>query len=218
MEPFNRAQYQIPPAFPELLKTWTREVLRYKPDDIITFSRDYFANLEEGTLASFLETLPQNGLRVPENTTDPYYPGEVNGMKADYSAPAKAAAPAPSAAPAAAAEEELPDLATMTDADTTAKITKIQAMAKGKRDRKIVEEKKAALAAAAMTDADTEKKAAAAAEAPAGEAEELPDLASMTEADTQKITKIQAMAKGKRDRKLVEEKKAAAAATAEEAA
>jgi hypothetical protein len=71
MEGFNRAQYQIPPA--EIIRLWTKEVLRYKPDDITTFSRDYFTHLEEGTLQEFLETLPQNGLRVPEQTTDPIY-------------------------------------------------------------------------------------------------------------------------------------------------
>lgn len=38
-----RDRFKIAPEFAALLRDWTREVLRYQPDNIAEFSRDYFA-------------------------------------------------------------------------------------------------------------------------------------------------------------------------------
>lgn len=78
MEPFQRSNFKVPEGFPDLLKTWTREVLHYKPVDIIDFSVQYFRAMESGTVQEFLNTLPENGLIVNPNLKNPYYPEEVN--------------------------------------------------------------------------------------------------------------------------------------------
>lgn len=41
-----RDRFKIHPDFPLILRNWTREVLRYNPEDIVTFSRDYFVRYE----------------------------------------------------------------------------------------------------------------------------------------------------------------------------
>lgn len=202
MESFDKSKYDIPPAFPQLLKAWTREVLRYKPDDIIGFSRDYFTALEDGSLPALLSTLPQNGLKVAENVTDPYYPGEVNNLQEGEQVPA-----AVPGGPASEAEP-LPNVEDFDD-DDKAKIVRIQSVARGRKARAEVEEKKKT-----QTDAPE-----AVAEEAAAPAEEAP--VTLSPEEEAKIVKIQSMQRGNMARAEVEKKKALegdAAPAAEEAA
>jgi len=83
MEPFNPEVYPIPDEFKTVLKEWTREVLRFNPDDIIAFSRDYFASQKNGSTEQFLAKQIPNGTRVPEQQTNAYYPREVNNLDSD---------------------------------------------------------------------------------------------------------------------------------------
>lgn len=64
-----------------MLKDWTREVLKYKPDDIVDFAVKYFKAMEANSLEAYLATLPTNGLIVNRNLKNPYYPDEVNHLK-----------------------------------------------------------------------------------------------------------------------------------------
>lgn len=41
-------QFQIPPEFPDILKEFTREVLRNQPADIVEFAAKYFDCLANG--------------------------------------------------------------------------------------------------------------------------------------------------------------------------
>jgi len=125
MDPFERERFQIPAGFPAVLNAWCREVLRYKPDSIPEFSRDYFAALENGTTEQFLSTLPASGLKVA--------PEVAPGSSVAASVPQEAKAEE---------EEELPELNSF-DADDHKRIEKIQAVAKGKMARKKVAQMKA---------------------------------------------------------------------------
>lgn len=83
MQPFQREKFQVPGGYPDLLKSWTREVLKYKPQNIIDFSVEYFRALEKGEreLEAYLDTLPPMGLIVNPNLKNPYYPDEVNHLE-----------------------------------------------------------------------------------------------------------------------------------------
>jgi len=45
MSGFDSSQYQIPEELPRISKAWWKEVIRVKPKNIISFSRDYFSLL-----------------------------------------------------------------------------------------------------------------------------------------------------------------------------
>lgn len=50
---YSAEQIAVPDALPQILKDWTKEVIRASPQDIIAFSADYFARkLEEKKVAS----------------------------------------------------------------------------------------------------------------------------------------------------------------------
>ena len=44
-------QIQVPAELPAILKAYTKEVIRYNPEDIVVFSRDYFASLANNGMA-----------------------------------------------------------------------------------------------------------------------------------------------------------------------
>lgn len=67
IEKASISNYHCTPS-QDLLNDWTKEVLRHKPRDITSFSRDYFTALEAGAVEEFLEELPKDGLRVPKQT------------------------------------------------------------------------------------------------------------------------------------------------------
>lgn len=50
-----RDRFKIPHDFPEILETWTREVLRFNPHDIVAFSKGYFESMAEGVHEQFLQ-------------------------------------------------------------------------------------------------------------------------------------------------------------------
>eukprot|EP00466_Bigelowiella_natans_P010568 jgi/Bigna1/134400/aug1.25_g9108 len=54
---FSAEQIQVPPvdALPSVMKAWTKEVIRCKPNDIVKFSKEYFTALSEGTIENFLK-------------------------------------------------------------------------------------------------------------------------------------------------------------------
>jgi Ca2+-binding EF-hand superfamily protein len=54
---YCREQISVPDDLPAIVKAYTKEVVRYKPDDILTFSRDYFTNLANGDIEVFLQRL-----------------------------------------------------------------------------------------------------------------------------------------------------------------
>jgi len=45
MRIFAAEQIDVPDAFPGILKNFVKEVVRQQPEEIITFSRQYFENL-----------------------------------------------------------------------------------------------------------------------------------------------------------------------------
>jgi Regulatory subunit of type II PKA R-subunit len=50
---YSAEQIAVPDALPQILKDWTKEVIRASPQDIIAFSADYFARkLEERKAAT----------------------------------------------------------------------------------------------------------------------------------------------------------------------
>lgn len=51
MHIFAAEQIEVPDAFPGILKNFVKEVVRAQPEDIISYSRQYFENLlkERGT-------------------------------------------------------------------------------------------------------------------------------------------------------------------------
>ena len=70
---YSADQIVIPPQLIEILKPYAKEVIRYQPNDIIAFSRDYFASLADGTLDAFLDEFEQeklNNLEKMDNIND----------------------------------------------------------------------------------------------------------------------------------------------------
>lgn len=47
-------QIEVPAALPAILKSYSKEVIRYNPKDIPAFSRDYFTALAAGQIDTFL--------------------------------------------------------------------------------------------------------------------------------------------------------------------
>jgi hypothetical protein len=45
---YSAEQIEVPPKLPEILKAYTKEVIRFNPPDIVVFSRDYFTALADG--------------------------------------------------------------------------------------------------------------------------------------------------------------------------
>jgi len=99
--------FTVPEELPELLSRWTKEVLRFQPDDINKFSADYFRHLSEGNAKVYLDSLPM--------------PGVINRV----------------------IEEELGPLEEIDES----KVTVIQSVYRGKRDRERVNALKAERAA-----------------------------------------------------------------------
>lgn len=56
---FCAEQIEVPAALPGIMKAWTKEVIRYAPEDIITFSKQYFESLKGGQLEQFLAAQEQ---------------------------------------------------------------------------------------------------------------------------------------------------------------
>jgi len=48
--------FKVPDGFKQILQGYLKEVLRYQPEDIASFSRDYFAALAENQLDAFLRS------------------------------------------------------------------------------------------------------------------------------------------------------------------
>ena len=42
MRIFSAEQIEVPPTLPEILKDFSKEVIRNNPPDLVKFSRDYF--------------------------------------------------------------------------------------------------------------------------------------------------------------------------------
>ena len=45
MRIFSAEQIEVPDAFPGILKNFVKEVVRQQPEEMITFSRQYFENM-----------------------------------------------------------------------------------------------------------------------------------------------------------------------------
>ena len=45
MRIFSAEQIEVPDAFPGILKNFVKEVVRAQPDEIVSFSRQYFEDL-----------------------------------------------------------------------------------------------------------------------------------------------------------------------------
>jgi hypothetical protein len=58
-----RKKFSLPEGFYGVLESYTREVLRDQPKDILEFSYLYFKALDEGTLDSF--DYPKKGQNIP---------------------------------------------------------------------------------------------------------------------------------------------------------
>ena len=54
-----RDRFHVHPDLPLLLKDWTREVLRYQPENVVEFSRDYFTAYVSLSAASSPTSLVQ---------------------------------------------------------------------------------------------------------------------------------------------------------------
>jgi hypothetical protein len=50
-------QIVVPPELPAIIKAYSKEVIRYQPEDLVAFSRDYFASLSQGQHKGFLAKL-----------------------------------------------------------------------------------------------------------------------------------------------------------------
>lgn len=52
---YSADQITVPPQLPAILKSFTKEVIRFAPEDIPAFGQQYFAALAKGEIDSFLE-------------------------------------------------------------------------------------------------------------------------------------------------------------------
>lgn len=67
---FSAEQIEIPTDLPGVMKAWTKEVIRYNPKDVLSFSRQYFEAMSKGSeeLEKFLEKHEQAALGVVSST------------------------------------------------------------------------------------------------------------------------------------------------------
>jgi hypothetical protein len=56
-------QIVVPPELPAIIKAYSKEVIRYQPEDLVAFSRDYFASLSQGQHKGFLAKLESEAHR-----------------------------------------------------------------------------------------------------------------------------------------------------------
>lgn len=52
---FSAQQIRVPTSLPTIMKNYTKEVLRFQPNDIVSFSHLYFQAIADGDLAHFLK-------------------------------------------------------------------------------------------------------------------------------------------------------------------
>merc|ERR1740133_374685 len=128
MESFSSQKYQIPVGLPELLQQWMRECLRYQPQDVEMFSKEYFTALADGNVNEYLDSMPVAPVMSRR--------GEI--AEEPIEAPLKAAA---GEMGGTQTEEALPSR-DMSEEEVEG-IVKIQAAARGRADRKKVAEMKA---------------------------------------------------------------------------
>jgi len=67
-------QIEVPPQLPAILKAWAKEVIRYQPQDITTFSKDYFTALSSGDISSWLDN--QSRLKQQQKSSSVSKSGE----------------------------------------------------------------------------------------------------------------------------------------------
>jgi hypothetical protein len=206
MQEYSAQRFQVPPGLPELLKRWTKEVLRYQPDSIEDFSQKYFTALAEGTAAQFFETMEPANItfrrsEVEMEATDKPLEADVGDVGNDAEGAAtKIQALHEKKTGKANLKEEEATVATAEEPvdiedneDTQKAAVKIQSVQRGRQARKEVQEKRAAASNKPSEDA----------------AEEPVDIEDNE--DTQKAAvKIQSVQRGRQARKEVQEKRAAA--------
>ena len=69
-----RKKFQLPDGFYEILESYSREVLRDQPLDIVEFSYLYFKALEDGTVDTF--DYPRKGKNIPPSKFERPEPSE----------------------------------------------------------------------------------------------------------------------------------------------
>jgi hypothetical protein len=157
MQEYSAQRFQVPPGLPELLKRWTKEVLRYQPDSIEDFSQKYFTALAEGTAAQFFETMEPANItfrrsEVEMEATDKPLEADVGDVGNDAEGAAtKIQALHEKKTGKANLKEEEATVATAEEPvdiedneDTQKAAVKIQSVQRGRQARKEVQEKRAA--------------------------------------------------------------------------
>jgi hypothetical protein len=155
MQEYSAQRFQVPPGLPELLKRWTKEVLRYQPDSIEDFSQKYFTALAEGTAAQFFETMEPANItfrrsEVEMEATDKPLEADVGDVGNDAEGAAtkiqalheKKTGKANLKEATVATAEEPVDIED--NEDTQKAAVKIQSVQRGRQARKEVQEKRAA--------------------------------------------------------------------------
>merc|ERR1740133_936230 len=207
MESFSSQKYQIPVGLPELLQQWMRECLRYQPQDVEMFSKEYFTALADGNVNEYLDSMPvapvmsRRGEIAEEPIEAPLKAaaGEMGGTQTEEALPSRdmseeeveGIVKIQAAARGRADPKKIAELEAQTEEEALPSldiseeevqgVVRIQAAARGKADRKKVAEMKGKTEDAA---------------------EALPSL-EMTEEEVIGIVKIQATARGRADRKKV---------------
>lgn len=70
------SSFRVPSEFQGVLENWLREVLRFQPEKIIEFSRDYFTHLDAGTVDQFLSQKSTDHHNKLKTLQDYAFPGQ----------------------------------------------------------------------------------------------------------------------------------------------
>lgn len=78
---FQPQQIEVPRDLPGIMKTWSKEIIRHVPENIVMFSREYFEAIQNNSLEAFLMEQRINGTYKGPSIDHEKYAKEMGGFQ-----------------------------------------------------------------------------------------------------------------------------------------